>query len=252
VDGGKTGSVFNQIRLFPNRPSLRFRFPVHEQILPALEAAGISSEFTTIKVLHTGYGDPALGKAKQIRNKAILEAQIRDNRDVTPVTCFTLANACADLGLHDEAIAWFRRAAEMARAAGSNPHVAEAAPSKIAAALAAQKKYGEALAVLEPALAGTPSPEALLVKAQVEDAVGRPEAARPWFERLLDLRETKTFIPVDFQLLKIQALQFLGRFWYERNRGELAVALLNSGLAIKEGRDFTGSDLQSLYRRFGA
>ncbi|HKP97819.1 MAG TPA: glycosyltransferase, partial [Fibrobacteria bacterium] len=38
-DGGLTGSVFNQLRLFPNRPEMRCRAPVHEQILPALEEA---------------------------------------------------------------------------------------------------------------------------------------------------------------------------------------------------------------------
>ena len=47
-----------------------------------------------------------------------------------------------------------------------------------------------------------PDAEAVLVKAQVEEALGHPEGARPWFERLLDLREAGTFIPVDFQLLE--------------------------------------------------
>jgi glycosyltransferase involved in cell wall biosynthesis len=249
-DGGKTGSVFNQIRLFPNRPELRFRFPVHEQILPALEEAGVPIEYAPIKVIHTGYGDPALGKSKQLRNKAILEAQIKSNQGVTPVTCFTLASACADLGLHEEAEGWYRKAAELALAAGSNPHLIASAPVKIAVSLASRKLFIEALAALEPALRGTPAPEALLVKGQVEDALGRPEIARPWYERLLDLREGATFIPVDFQLLKIQALQFLGRYWYERQRRDLAVRLLKAGLAVKEGQDFTGAHLAAAYRDF--
>jgi glycosyltransferase involved in cell wall biosynthesis len=253
IDGGRTGSVFNQIRLFPNRPDLRFRFPVHEQILPALEAAGLPVEYSDIRVLHTGYADPVLGRAKQVRNKEILEAQVKDNREVTPVTCFTLANACADLGLHAEAVGWYRKAWEMARSGGSNPHIAAAAPVKIAVSLASQKHFSEALGALEPALAaasGAVQPEAILVKAQLEEALGRPDAARPWFERLLDLRETRTFIPVDFQLLKIQALQFLGKYWYDRNRQDLAVSLLRSGLAIKQGRDFSGDDLAAAYRNF--
>ncbi|MEO7424296.1 MAG: hypothetical protein ABI036_03855, partial [Fibrobacteria bacterium] len=59
-----------------------------------------------------------------------------------------------------------------------------------------------------------------------------------------------TFIPVDFQLLKIQALQFLGQYWYDRGRQDLAVALLKAGLAIKEGREFGGADLQAAYKSF--
>jgi len=252
VDGGRTGSVFNQIRVFPNRPGLRFRAPVHEQILPALEEAGIPVEYTGIRVLHTGYADPEIARAKQVRNKAILEAQIRAGMGITPVTYYTLANACRDLGLHAEAVAWFLKSGQAARAAGNNPHIAAAAPAKAAAALASQGKYAEALDMLEPELAGpAPGAEAMLVKAQVESALGRAPSARPWFERLLGLSESGTFIPVDFQLLKIQALQFLGRFWFDRDQPDLAVALLKSGLAIKDGTDFTAADLQAAYRRFG-
>jgi tetratricopeptide (TPR) repeat protein len=254
ADGGRTGSVFNQIRLFPNRPAFRFRYPVHEQILPALEEARIPVEYTAIKVIHTGYGDPALARSKQVRNKGILEGQIRANREVSPVTLFTLANACMDLGLPAEAEGWFRKAGEAARAAGTNPHIAAASNAKVAVALAAQGRHREALTALEPDLRGpSPSPEARLVRAQVEDTLGSPETARPWYESLLALREERTFIPVDFQMLKIQALQFLGRYWYAKGSPgaqALAVHLLKSALGIKEGRDFTGEDLKKAYRDF--
>ena len=255
-DGGLTGSVFNQIRLFPNRPELRFRAPVHEQILPALEAAGIPIEYLAARVLHTGYADPEIARGKQVRNKAILEAQIKAGQGITPVTYYTLASACADLGLHAEAMEWFVKAAEAAETSGSDPHILAAVPAKAAAALAAQKRFEAALEVLEPELSGAygrgPGAEAMLVKAQVEDALGRPDKARPWFERLLALGESGTFIPIDFQLLKIQALQFLGRYWYERGRQDLAVLLLKSALAIKDGKDFGEPDLRALYQRFGA
>jgi glycosyltransferase involved in cell wall biosynthesis len=255
-DGGLTGSVFNQIRVFPNRPDLRFRSPVHEQILPALEEAGVPVEYLDVRVLHTGYSDPGVAKAKQARNKAILEAQINGGQGITPVTYYTLATACADLGVHGEAVHWFRKAAGLAAATATDPHVQAAAPGKIAASLASQKRYDEALEALAPALArmafaeGVPAAdaEAVLVKAQVEEALGRPEAARPWYERLLALRESGTFIPVDFQLLKIKALQFLGQYWYGRGLQDLAVHLLKAGLAVKDGRDFGLSDLAEAYR----
>ncbi len=253
-DGGLTGSVFNQIRLFPNRPELRFRSPVHEQILPAVEAALIPVEYVPIRVLHTGYSDPALARAKQERNKTILERQVREGQGITPVTYYTLASACADLGLPAEAEAWYRQAGELAAATGTNPHILAAVPAKVAAALASQRKYAQALETLAPALAGAGAPgaEAVLVKAQLEAAMGRPELARPWYERLLDLREAGTFVPVDFQLLKIMALQFLGQYWYERDRQELAVTLLKAGLAVKAGRDFSLPDLRAAYARFHA
>jgi glycosyltransferase involved in cell wall biosynthesis len=252
-DGGLTGSVFNQIRVFPNRPDVRFRAPVHEQILPALEAAGIPVEYLPVKVLHTGYSDPAVARAKQIRNRAILEAQVDAGQGITPVTLYTLGCACADLGDRAAAVGWFRRAAALARETGSDPHVRDGAPAKAAAALASLGRHAQALEELAPCLAlAQPPPEALLVKAQIEAAAGRPESARPGYERLLDLREGGVFLPVDFQLLKIQALQWLGQYWYERGRRELAVALLKAGLGVKEGRDVGGAELAALYRAHGA
>jgi glycosyltransferase involved in cell wall biosynthesis len=248
-DGGITGSVFNQVRVFPNRPDLRFRAPVHEQILPALEEAGIPVEYVAARVIHTGYAEPEVAKAKQIRNQAILEAQIRAGQGITPVTYYTLAAACADLGDHAAAVAWFRKAGSLAATTGTDPHIRAGAAAKTAASLAAQKLYDEALRELAPALAeADPGPETLLVKAQVEEVLGRHDAARPWYERLLALRESGTFLPVDFQLLKIKALQFLGQYWYARGLQDLAVALLKAGLAIKEGRDFGPSDLAEAYR----
>ena len=252
IDGGRTGSVFNQIRLFPNRPMLRFRAPVHEQILPALEAANIPIEFTSIKVLHTGYIDGETSKSKQIRNKSILEAQILRNEGITPVTYFTLANACMDLGMPRDAYKWFKRSGETARAAGNNPHIALAASSKAAAALASQGKFPEALAELQDEISSpAPTPEAVLIRAQVEAALGHVDEARRLYEKLLDFKETQTFIPVDFQLLKIQALQYLGKYWFDRNSKDLAVRLLKAGLAIKEGTDYHRTDLTEAYRQFG-
>jgi glycosyltransferase involved in cell wall biosynthesis len=251
-DGGLTGTVFNQIRVFPNRPSLRFRAPVHEQILPALEEAGIPVEYLPFRILHTGYADPEVAKAKQVRNRSILEAQVRAGQGITPVTLYTLGCACADLGDAAEAVGWFRKAAALARETGSDPHVKEGAPAKAAAALASLGRLAEALEELAPCLAlSRPGPEALLVKAQIEAAAGRPDAARPVYERLLDLEEGGTFLPVDFQLLKIQALQWLGQYWYERGQRDLAVALLKAGLQVKEGRDLSGSGLRSMYRSAG-
>jgi glycosyltransferase involved in cell wall biosynthesis len=251
-DGGLTGTVFNQIRVFPNRPALRFRAPVHEQILPALEEAGVPVEYLPIRILHTGYADPAVAKAKQARNRSILEAQVRDGQAITPVTLYTLGCACADLGDAAQAVGWFRQAAALARAKGSDPHVRDGAPAKAAAALASLGRHAEALAELAASLdVARPAPEALLIKAQIESAAGRPEEARPIYERLLDLEESGTFLPVDFQLLKIQALQWLGQYWYERGQRDLAVALLKAGLKVKEGRDLRGADLLALYRSAG-
>ena len=248
-DNGLTGSVFNQIRIFPNRPELRFRAPVHEQILPAIEEQNIPVEYKNIKILHTGYTDTETSKAKQIRNKNILETQIESGLGLTAVTYYTLANACFDLEFFSEAENCYVKAGEEARRTNSNPHIAASVNAKRAAALAAQKKYNEALLELQNELSTqNPSVEAMLVKAQVEQALNHADLAKPWYEKLLSQKETNSFIPVDFQIIKIKSLQFLGQYWFEHNQRDLAVSMLKAGLAIKQGIDFSNVDLEKAYR----
>ena len=47
-DGQIQGTVVDHMRLFPLRPDVRWTYPVHEQILPALRRAGIPVEWTDI------------------------------------------------------------------------------------------------------------------------------------------------------------------------------------------------------------
>ncbi len=251
-DGGRTGSVFNQIRLFPNQPQLRFTAPVHEQILPAIEQSGVPVIYTDIHIIHTGYVDEATGQAKQKRNREILEKQIQAGKGVTPISYFTLGNACLDLGEYGQAINYYRQANDLARQRGNNPHVIEWAPVKEAVCLAYLKRYPEAESLLKKTLKGPGNPEAVLVKAQVEEAQLHPDEARDWYEKLLGYVEGNTFMPVDYQLYKIKALRFLGQYWNDRSKPDLALTLLKAGLRIKNGEEYNLEALQSDYRRFNA
>ena len=53
--GGDT--VDDHIRLFPIRDDVRWTYPVHEQILPALNRAKVPVHWTDLTVRHTGYVD---------------------------------------------------------------------------------------------------------------------------------------------------------------------------------------------------
>ncbi len=255
-DRGKTGAVFNQVRLFPNRPELRFTSPVHEQILPALEKAGIPVEYTGIRVIHTGYTSTEVMRAKQVRNREILARQIREGREVTSVTLFSLGNACLDLKEYEEAIEYFRQAGKMAEEQKNNPHIRESAPVKIAACLCYLERFAEASALLKEVFPGGrvtshANPEAILIQAQAEAALGNADLARMGYESLLDCTEGPVFIPVDFQLLKVKALRFLGEYWQQRGQGELAINLLKAGIALQSGLDFRVSDLHQAYAKCG-
>jgi glycosyltransferase involved in cell wall biosynthesis len=70
VNGSAT--VVDQVRLFRNDPEIRWRYRVHEQILPALRVARHDVHFTDIFVEHTGYQDAALLRRKTERNLRLL------------------------------------------------------------------------------------------------------------------------------------------------------------------------------------
>src|SRR5690606_13811647 len=57
VNRNATGTVTRHLetRIFPNRPNVRYRGEIHEEIVSDLAAAGIEREKLEAEVLHFGY-----------------------------------------------------------------------------------------------------------------------------------------------------------------------------------------------------
>jgi tetratricopeptide (TPR) repeat protein/SAM-dependent methyltransferase len=104
-------SIFGQVRLFPNRPHLRWRYRVHEQILPALEEAGAEIGWTDVTIEHAGYEEPALYRRKQERNLRLLGLQYAEGPD-DPLTLFNLGLTHWTLGQPAEAMDFWRQSLE--------------------------------------------------------------------------------------------------------------------------------------------
>jgi tetratricopeptide (TPR) repeat protein len=95
--------VVDQVRLFRNRPEHRWRYRVHEQILPALRRARADVCPTDICIEHAGYQDPGLTRAKLERNRRLLELEYQEQPD-DPFTRFNLGLTYQGLGRHAEAL----------------------------------------------------------------------------------------------------------------------------------------------------
>lgn len=65
-----------QVRLFPNRPGVQWEIPIHEQILPSLSRAGITTRLTDLRIEHSGYTDVSTVYEKHFRNLELLEKRI--------------------------------------------------------------------------------------------------------------------------------------------------------------------------------
>jgi hypothetical protein len=98
VQPGETqhGTVVDHVRLFRNLPDVRWKYRVHEQILPALRATGAEVIFTDIVIQHTGYLDPAFTRQKLERNLRLLHLDHVDHPN-DPYILFHLGWAYLEL-----------------------------------------------------------------------------------------------------------------------------------------------------------
>ena len=96
--------VVNHERLFRNHPSIRWRYRVHEQILPSLIEQGAQLHDTKIVIRHTGYQDRIPHRAKLERDLRLMEIEKTEQPD-DPFVLFNLGRAYIDLRRPDEALA---------------------------------------------------------------------------------------------------------------------------------------------------
>src|SRR5262249_29710988 len=104
----QTAMVVDHVRLFPNRPDLRWRYRVHEQILPALRAQGVPARWASVVIHHTGYQDAALRARKLERDLRLLRLEVAEQPD-DPFTLFNLGSVFHEMGGLDEAVPLLRR-----------------------------------------------------------------------------------------------------------------------------------------------
>lgn len=71
------------LRLFRNRPTYRYRQAIHEQILPAILAAGGRVVDSDLRLTHFGYLRPTVqgGQARAQRDREIIEGVLRNEPD---------------------------------------------------------------------------------------------------------------------------------------------------------------------------
>lgn len=72
------------VRLFPNDPKLKWRFRVHEQIVPSLGEQQYRVQQIDLTITHVGYDNKAANRAKLERNLRLL--QLEKNESATPET----------------------------------------------------------------------------------------------------------------------------------------------------------------------
>lgn len=97
-----------KVRLFPNRPAVRFRGAVHELVEPSLAAAGLPVYAARHAVDHFPFDRPAERiREKRERYLALGQRKLEDDPN-DPQAHFEYGNQLAELGRCAEAVAAFR------------------------------------------------------------------------------------------------------------------------------------------------
>lgn len=227
------------VRLFPNLPTIRYEWPVHEQVETALRREGHPVLPAEVVIYHTGYADPERRKQKQRRNLAILHEQItvarRRGEEVHPMTLFLAGGAALDLGDPSEALQFYEQCAQNVSAESD---IGRATVVRQATCWTMLKRWDQVAQLAEPGTEKTWHPELLVErgKACLAGGGGETDSCRKWFERALAAPECPRLPACNHGAMRAEALMGLGEYWHKvGGRPALGVALLRVALAERQG-----------------
>ena len=214
-DANGTSTVVDHVRLFRNRPDVRWTYRVHEQILPAVRRAGGEVRWSDVVIRHTGYQDPALRSRKLERDLRILRMEDAE-RPGDPFTLFNFGQVAQELGRHAEAIPLLRRSLEKS-------HPKDSIVRKLYALLAGCHRQlgqaGEALAACWQGRVHYPDDaELLFVEAVLLREKGDLSGAEACLRRSLDAPAAGHFASVDAGLRGYKARQNLAVLCQQQGR----------------------------------
>ncbi len=213
---GRSSRLLDQVRLFPNLPSVRWEYRVYEQILPAVHRAGGAIRWADVVIDHTGYQDAGVRQGKLDRNLRLLEQDDAERPDDS-FTLFNLGWTSLDLGRTEQALSFLRRSLERAAADSS---IVRKLYDLLATCCRQSGQREEALAWCRKGLAACPDDlELLLHEGLLLWDSGHRDQACACLARLLDVRPGQYFASVDAGLRGYKTRHLLAD-WY-RQQGRL-------------------------------
>jgi len=205
ADGGKTGMTGKIVRLFPNRPDVRYEWPVHEQVVASLRRAEVPVLDSDIEIFHTGYSDAETNKRKQARNLEILERAIAGGSG-EPMLLFLAGGAYLDLGRLDEAIQTYRSCAGLSM---EGDEIFEASRVRQVTCLVHMARPSEALALVPRTNPAGWHPELLEQLGRCALAVGDFPRGLAWLHAAIAAPFRASIPAYDPVKTKVRALQHI-------------------------------------------
>jgi tetratricopeptide (TPR) repeat protein len=194
-DGFRELTVVDHVKLFRNRPDLRFEGRIHEQIIPAIRRAGGEIGWTDLFVVHAGAADEPEEKQRKLkRDLRLLQLELAD-RPNQSFAHFNLGMTYEVAGRYDEAIAALTRSLKLADPGESQVRKAY---SLLVGCLARVGQHQEAWRKCQEALASFPRDAELLFRhGQLCHHFGRLVEAEQAYRAVLANDEPRHFISID-------------------------------------------------------
>lgn len=213
-------TVVDHVKLFRNRPELRFEFRIHEQILPAIRRAGGDVAFTDIYVVHAGSDRTRDGQAKKLeRDFKLLHLELADQPD-HPFVLFNLGMTHADCGQHDEAIRYLERCLQVS--GPDESHVRKAYALLISSLMQSGRFDNAESACTQGRIHYPDDKELLFRQAMLEHHFGRLAAAAATYQEILDADEPRHFTSIDAGLAGYKTRHNLALVYEDLGNWDLA------------------------------
>jgi GT2 family glycosyltransferase/predicted Zn-dependent protease len=212
-------TMVHHVRLFPNRPDVRWQYRVHEQILPALRRANGMVRWSDVVIQHVGYQDPALRRRKLDRDLRLLRLEEREQPD-EPFVLFNLGSVCLELGQTADALSYLRRSLTKSAPEDS---IVRKLYALLIKAHRQEQQLPRALQVCAEGQYHYPDdPELRFQEAQLRRDLGDFAGAEKCFRQVLATPEGDYFASVDIGLRTYLARHNLGVVLRDQGRGEEA------------------------------
>jgi glycosyltransferase involved in cell wall biosynthesis/Tfp pilus assembly protein PilF len=243
-----TATLVDHVRLFRNHPDIRWRYRVHEQILPALRQLGGTVRWTDVVIQHSGYQDPSLRGRKLERDLRLLQLEAAEQPD-DPFTLFNLGQVYNELGRTAEALPLLRRSLDRS-------HPSDSIVRKLyALIMQCHRQLGqpaEALAFCQAGRTYYPDDvELLFLDGLLRRELGDRAGAEACLVRLLQTPPGNHFASVDTGLHGYKTRHNLALLYLEQ--GRTAEAEVQWRAALAERPDFVAArqGLAQLYQQQG-
>jgi len=197
----------DHVKLFRNRPDLRFEGRIHEQIIPPIRRAGGDVKWTDIFVVHSGADHSPEGRRGKLeRDYRLLHLDLKD-RPNHPFVLFNLGMTYADDLKWGTAVTYLTRSIEVSHPSESHLRKAYAL---LASGLSELRRIGEAIAVCETAQQLFPrDPELMFRRAMLHHDAGHLAEARTGYEELLSTPREQYYSSIDLGITGYKARQNL-------------------------------------------